>query len=99
MSAGATRSGILPSELITSLRPANGRERQGERPRPTAPRLREAGALATPPAGTGESTLSRIALGTAALAVVDDAFLHPEPGTGAADHLSGGLVPRSSPRS
>ena len=27
------------------------------------------------------------------LAVADDAFGHPEPGTGAADHLAGGLVP------
>lgn len=28
-----------------------------------------------------------------ALYVVDDAFVHPEPGTGAGDHLVGGLVP------
>ena len=35
----------------------------------------------------------RIALAFAALAVIDDAFLHPEPGTTAADHLASGLVP------
>jgi uncharacterized protein len=35
----------------------------------------------------------RIALAFAALAVVDDAFLHPEQGTAAADHLASGLVP------
>jgi fermentation-respiration switch protein FrsA (DUF1100 family) len=35
----------------------------------------------------------RIALAFAALAVLDDAFLHPEQGTAAADHLASGLVP------
>ena len=35
----------------------------------------------------------RIALAFAALAVVDNAFLHPEQGTAAADHLASGLVP------
>lgn len=35
----------------------------------------------------------RVALAFAALAVVDDAFLHPEQGTAAGDHLVSGLVP------
>jgi len=39
-----------------------------------------------------ESGLARLALGIAALHVVDDNFLQPQPGTSAADHLPGGLV-------
>ena len=39
-----------------------------------------------------ESGLARLALGIAALHVVDDNFLQPQPGTSAADHLVGGLV-------
>ena len=35
----------------------------------------------------------RVALACAAIAVVDDAFVHPEPGTGAGDHLASGIVP------
>jgi uncharacterized protein len=35
----------------------------------------------------------RVALALVALHVVDDSFLQPEPGTSAADHLVGGLVP------
>jgi len=39
-------------------------------------------------------TLSfRVALAVIAVAVVDDAFAHREPGTAAADHLISGLVP------
>ena len=36
--------------------------------------------------------LARLALGVAALHVVDDNFLQPQPGTSAGDHLVGGLV-------
>jgi dienelactone hydrolase len=39
-----------------------------------------------------EAGLARLALGVAALHVVDDAFLQPEPGTAAVDHLWGGLL-------
>ena len=39
-----------------------------------------------------ETGLARVALGVAALHVVDDNFLQPQPGTSAADHLIGGLV-------
>src|SRR3954447_1755075 len=35
----------------------------------------------------------RIALGVIGVAVLDDAFAHPEPGTSARDHLISGLVP------
>jgi fermentation-respiration switch protein FrsA (DUF1100 family) len=40
-----------------------------------------------------ETAIVRIALGIVALHVADDAFLQPNPGTSAADHLAGGLVP------
>jgi dienelactone hydrolase len=40
-----------------------------------------------------EAGLARIALGLVALHIVDDAFLQPNPGTSAGDHLAGGLVP------
>jgi hypothetical protein len=36
--------------------------------------------------------LARLALGVAALHVVDDSFLQPQPGTSAAEHLPGGFV-------
>jgi dienelactone hydrolase len=39
-----------------------------------------------------ETGLARLALGVAALHVVDDNFLQPQPGTSAGDHLVGGLV-------
>jgi dienelactone hydrolase len=39
-----------------------------------------------------EVGLARLALGIAALHVVDDNFLQPQPGTSAADHLAGGLL-------
>jgi len=39
-----------------------------------------------------EAGLARLALGIAALHVVDDNFLQPQPGTTAVDHLAGGLV-------
>ena len=39
-----------------------------------------------------EAGLARLALGVAALHVLDDNFLQPQPGTSAADHLVGGLV-------
>jgi uncharacterized protein len=39
-----------------------------------------------------EVGLARLALGIAALHVVDDSFLQPQPGTSAADHLAGGLL-------
>ena len=37
--------------------------------------------------------VARLAIGVVALHVVDDNFLQPNPGTSAADHLVGGLVP------
>ena len=40
-----------------------------------------------------EVGLARAALGAVALHTVDDAFLQPNPGTSAADHLAGGLIP------
>ena len=40
-----------------------------------------------------ETGLARLALGAVALHAVDDAWLQPNPGTSAADHLFGGLVP------
>ena len=40
-----------------------------------------------------ETGLARAALGAVALHTVDDAFLQPNPGTSAADHLAGGLIP------
>lgn len=40
-----------------------------------------------------ESTGVRVALAVVALYVVDDNFVHAEPGTGAGDHLVSGLVP------
>ena len=40
--------------------------------------------------------LPRTALDVVALAVVDDAFVHREPGTSIGDHLSGGLVPAAA---
>ncbi|HWM13801.1 MAG TPA: CocE/NonD family hydrolase [Gaiellaceae bacterium] len=39
-----------------------------------------------------EAGLARLALGVAALHVVDDNFIQPQPGTSAADHLAGGLA-------
>jgi hypothetical protein len=40
-----------------------------------------------------EAGLARVALGVAALHVVDDNFLQPEPGVSPVDHLVSGLVP------
>ena len=37
--------------------------------------------------------IARAALAVIALAVLDDAFMHREPGTSIADHLASGLVP------
>ncbi|MGH3013463.1 MAG: hypothetical protein ACRDNN_00795, partial [Gaiellaceae bacterium] len=39
-----------------------------------------------------ETGLARVALGVAALHVLDDNFIQPQPGTSAGDHLAGGLV-------
>ncbi len=41
----------------------------------------------------GESTLFLVGVVLIAVHIVDDSFLQPEPGTGAADHLVSGLVP------
>jgi hypothetical protein len=54
---------------------------------PISARSRVAGALRT------ETGLARLALGAVALHTVDDAFLQPNPGTSAADHLASGLIP------
>ncbi|HET9287601.1 MAG TPA: CocE/NonD family hydrolase [Gaiella sp.] len=40
-----------------------------------------------------ETKLVRLAIGLAAIPILDDNFLHPAPGTGAGDHLLSGLVP------
>ena len=40
-----------------------------------------------------ETVVVRLCLTAIALAVLDDAFLHPEQGTSAGDHLAGGVVP------
>ena len=40
-----------------------------------------------------ETRVFRVAMALIALAILDDAFLHPEPGTTAGDHLVSGLVP------
>ena len=40
-----------------------------------------------------ETGLARVALGALALHTVDDAFLQPNAGTSATDHLAGGLIP------
>jgi dienelactone hydrolase len=40
-----------------------------------------------------ETALARAALVIVAVHVLDDSFLQPQPGTSAADHLAGGLVP------
>ena len=34
-----------------------------------------------------------VSIGVVAVHIVDDSFLHPEPGTSAVDHLAGGLIP------
>jgi len=46
-----------------------------------------------PAARRREALIARIALGLIAVAVLDDAFLHREPGTSPGDHLVAGLVP------
>lgn len=53
---------------------------------------RKAAATRVAAAVLGEVGLARVALGIAALHVVDDNFLQPQPGTSAVDHLWGGLV-------
>jgi uncharacterized protein len=40
-----------------------------------------------------EAGLARLALAVVSLHVLDDAFLQPNPGTSAGDHLAGGLIP------
>src|SRR4051812_49782425 len=49
--------------------------------------------LRSPRTARPETWAFRAPLALAALAAIDDAFLHPEPGTAAADHLASGLVP------
>ena len=44
-------------------------------------------------AGRRETLVFRAAMAAAALALLDDAFVHPELGTSAGDHLASGLVP------
>ena len=50
------------------------------------------GERAAPPA-RDDVTVFRAALAVVALAVADDAFIHPEPGVTAGDHFASGLVP------
>jgi uncharacterized protein len=54
---------------------------------------RRAAATRVAAALRSEAGLARVALGVIALHVVDDNFLQPNPGTSAADHLVGGLLP------
>jgi uncharacterized protein len=63
------------------------------------PRVQVSAGPATPvrttpaPAGRRETLVFRAAMAIVALALIDDAFVHPEPGTGPGDHLASGLVP------
>src|SRR5262245_9443897 len=57
-----------------------------------ATETRKAAATRVAAAVLTEVGLARLALGVAALHVVDDNFLQPQPGTSAGDHLWGGLV-------
>jgi hypothetical protein len=43
--------------------------------------------------GRRERAIALLGIGLIALHVVDDSFVQPQPGTSAADHLAGGLVP------
>ncbi len=43
--------------------------------------------------GARETVVARVALATIGVAVLDDAFVHREPGTSVIDHLGSGLVP------
>jgi hypothetical protein len=58
---------------------------------PTADSRKTAAARAAAALRT-EAGLARLALGVAALHVVDDNFIQPQPGTSAGDHLVGGVV-------
>src|SRR4051812_16939353 len=60
--------------------------------RPPA-RARANARVATTPPAHGDVAAFRACLAVVAVAVADDAFLHPEPGVAAADHLVSGLVP------
>ena len=57
---------------------------------PSADRARPSGGISSAPP---EILTARIALGVIAIAVLDDAFVHREPGTSVADHVAGGLIP------
>ena len=57
---------------------------------PTADRARSPGAVIAAPT---ETLTARIALAVIAIAVLDDAFVHREPGTSVFDHVAGGLIP------
>ena len=46
-----------------------------------------------PVAGRRETRAFRVAMAVIAVALIDDAFVHPEPGTSAGDHLASGFVP------
>ena len=52
-------------------------------------------AVAKPPreVGPAEARIFRAAVAICAIAALDDAFVHREPGTSAGDHLASGLVP------
>ncbi len=52
-------------------------------------------AVAEPPreAGPAEARIFRAAVAICAIAALDDAFVHREPGTSAGDHLASGLAP------
>ena len=64
-----------------------------DRPSATAASAAETAARGHHLATRHEAWLVRAAMTIAAIAVIDDAFVHPEPGTSAGDHLASGLVP------
>src|SRR5438105_2109687 len=61
--------------------------------RPSGAAHAEAPTRHRPVAFRHESLVFRVAMGFAALWVLDDAFWHREPGTAVGDHLASGVVP------
>src|SRR5687768_13659476 len=76
-------------------RPRAARAGPGAMTVTAVPRRSEADPVspARPAAPRREVVSFRAAFALILLAVADDAFVHPEPGTGPADHLAGGLIP------
>src|SRR4051794_35672361 len=74
---------------IADLSPADLDGRQASQSSKSASAATPIGECAT----LREIRAFRVALAVILLAVADDAFVHPEAGTGAANHLVSGLVP------